>query len=195
MLNVRVASTARIASLIFRVNVGSSPRSRVLISCCVIVDPPCVMRPLALLIWTARMMPRDVDAGIGPERLVLDRHGRVLHPLRDGVDGDEVPSLVGERVEKVLAAAVVDVGRERDRNRGEIARGGQVGSEVAEGRGRRDSDEGDAGEHDRGEDPGERADRPRRADPPRQASACAIREAIGTVSPARSDPLDGHLAV
>jgi len=60
----------------------------------------------------------DVDAGIGPERLVLDSDGRVLHPLRDGVDRDEITTFVGERVEKVLAAAVVDVGGQRHGHRG-----------------------------------------------------------------------------
>ena len=63
----------------------------------------------------------DVDAGICPEGLVLDGDGRVLHPLRDRVDRDEVTPFVGERVEKVLAAAVVDVRRQRDRHGGEVA--------------------------------------------------------------------------
>src|SRR4029077_9940703 len=63
----------------------------------------------------------DVDARIGPERLVLDRDSGVLHELRDGGDRDEVAPLVGKRVEKVLTAAVVNVGGERDRHRGEIA--------------------------------------------------------------------------
>jgi hypothetical protein len=40
LLKVRAASRARIASLIFRVNVGSSPMSFSLMSCWVIVDPP-----------------------------------------------------------------------------------------------------------------------------------------------------------
>jgi len=63
LLKVLVASIARIASLIFRVKVGSSPRRRVLMSCWVIVDPPCVIRPLEAFAWNARMMPPTSTPG------------------------------------------------------------------------------------------------------------------------------------
>ncbi len=63
MLNVRVASMARIASLILRVNVGSSPKRRVLMSCCVIVEPPCEIVPLAAFAFIARTMPPKSTPG------------------------------------------------------------------------------------------------------------------------------------
>ena len=64
MLKVLVASIARIASLIFRVTVGSSPRRRVLMSCCVIVEPPCRIVPAALFACIARTMPPTSIPGL-----------------------------------------------------------------------------------------------------------------------------------
>ena len=137
----------------------------------------------------------DVDAGVGPKGLVLDRDRRVLHPFGNGIDRDQIASFIRERVEQVLPASVVDVSGEGHRHRGEVARGGKIRGEVAERRGRGDADEREAGEEDGREDARERADRPHRADAARKAAARTGRKTIGTVSPARSDPLDGHLAV
>ena len=137
----------------------------------------------------------DVDAGVGPKGLVLDRDRRVLHPFGNGIDRDQIASFIRERVEEVLPASVVDVSGEGHRHRGEVARGGKIRGEVAERRGRGDADEREAGEEDGREDARERADRPHRADAARKAAARTGRKTIGTVSPARSDPLDGHLAV
>src|SRR5439155_2260765 len=130
---------------------------------------------------------------VSPEALVFDRDRRVLHPFGDRVDRDQIPPLVRERVEEVLAAPVVDVRRERDRHGGKVARGGKIRSEVPEGRGRRDSDEGESREEDGREDAGERADRPHRTDAARQAPARTSGKTIGAVRAARSYPLDGHL--
>ncbi|OGO71710.1 MAG: hypothetical protein A3H36_04070 [Chloroflexi bacterium RIFCSPLOWO2_02_FULL_71_16] len=38
-------------------NVGSSPSRRVLISCCVMVDPPCVIPPFRMFASAARTIP------------------------------------------------------------------------------------------------------------------------------------------
>ena len=136
--------------------------------------------------------PRDVDARVRPEGLVLDRDRRLLHLVGNGAQRDELAALVGERVEKVLAGPVVDMGGERNRNGGQVVRGGKVGGEIADRGGDGDPDEGHSGEKDRGQDPRERADRPHRADAARHAAAAALREAIGAIRPAGRYPLDGH---
>ena len=136
----------------------------------------------------------DVDAGVRPERLVLDRDRRVLHPLRHGVDRDQIAPLVGERVEQVLPGAVVEMCRERDRDGREVVRRRQVRGEVAERRDDGEADEAPSGEQHRAQDARERADRTHRTDAARHPPARTVREAIGAVRPTGRDPLMGHSA-
>ena len=136
----------------------------------------------------------DIDAGVRPEGFVLDRDRRVLHPLRDSVDRDQIAPLVGERVEEMLARAVVDMRGERDRDGREIVRRRQVGGEIAERRDDTEANEGRAGQQNGTQDAGERANRTHRADAARHAPAGTVREAIGAVCPTGHDPLMSHSA-
>ena len=137
----------------------------------------------------------DVDAGVRPERLVLDRDRRVLHRLGDRVERDQLTALVRERGEQVLPRAVVNVRRERHGDGREIVGRRQIRGEVTDRRGDPNTDEGDAGEQHRREDARERADGLDRAGATRHPPAAPVREAIGAVRPPGRDSLDGHLPV
>jgi len=122
----------------------------------------------------------EVDARVGPEAVILDRDRRVLHEQGDLGQGHELAALVLERVQKVLAGAVVDVGRERDRDGREVMRGGKVSGEVAEEGGRRGAGEDAEGDEDRREDTGRRAQLGPGARAARHA-ATAIRHPVGAI--------------
>ena len=55
------------------------------------------------------MVPVDVDAGVVPERLVLDRDDRVLQQLRDLVER-HVLTVLGAHLADHVAGGVVDHG-------------------------------------------------------------------------------------
>ena len=100
----------------------------------------------------------DVDARIGPERFVLDGDRRVLHLLGDGIEADELAALVLERVEEVLSRAVVDLGRQRDRDGREVVSRRKVRGEIAEHRRHRDTAHREHRQEERADTAGQRAE-------------------------------------
>src|SRR5439155_12154490 len=98
------------------------------------------------------------DARIGPERFVLDSDRRVLHLLGAGIEADELAALILERVEEVLSRAVVDLGRQGDRDGREVVRRRKVRGEIAEHRRHRDTAHREHRQEERADTAGQRAE-------------------------------------
>ena len=103
-----------------------------------------------------------VEAGVLPERLVLDRRRRVDHDRRDLVERDDVALLAGERRELDLAGPVVDRRLLVELDVVEdLLRVGEVLAVVRE-RAHRAGEADEAGDEERGEEEERDGDRDRR---------------------------------
>src|SRR5206468_1676647 len=94
----------------------------------------------------------DVDAGVGPERLVLGAERRVDDDLGHLIERHDLAALDLELVEERLAGAVVDLRRERERVLRKVFRGGEIRAEERERSDRPDRREADARDEEGGQD-------------------------------------------
>ena len=133
----------------------------------------------------------DVDARVRPEGPVLDRDGRLLDLFRHRGEWDQVAPLVLERVQKVLARAVVDPRRQGDGERREVMRRREVSRDRGDRREEREAEDRAEPEHHRREPAGERPEASRYT----STSRCAVDAAGGNlVSVSVSGPLEeGHV--
>ena len=119
MISLSLRSTVRCGSW---TSAGSSRRART--SCWVIVDAPRLSPRIEL---EAGRQDRDrIEAGVVPERLVLDRRRRVEQDRRDLVEGHDLALGLAEAGQLDLAGPVVDdrlFGQRRSRSASTVNRG------------------------------------------------------------------------
>ena len=107
--------------------------------------------------------PADINAGVRPERAVLDRDRRLLKAFGHPGERDQVTTLVLERVQKMLAGAVVDPRRQRNGERRQVMRGREVGRQRGDRREQHEAEDRADAEDGRAEAPGEWPESPRRS--------------------------------